>query len=319
MGPLVVLSNPHMQCLTFFWKNHLRFWVGYRVLEGLPEVGPQPISADAAYPVAGWGAFPTLPADPLPRTDISLPRNRWRTSYHVRNRQDPTQLVFQTFNDGSAWCSFREGNGLQQREMFFQPVDDGVRMWMHLTTQVPIEGSFLVQQCLRFTGAQNWSMRRQIAYVPFLSELDVQAMGHPDLSLTYARRGDQWFNFPARHARYATPLRTSPLGTNVDGLVDDGPVIRETLDRQKVPAAYFRRTAPGETWKRVSSGMYWERTALVSNRHPADCVHAFVDLGPLAAGESRTVRGKFYWIEGTKDDLLAAWQRDFSLLPGNSY
>jgi hypothetical protein len=59
--------------------------------------------------------------------------------------------------------------------------------------------------------------------------------------------------------------------------------------------------------------MYWERTAYVSNWHPADCVHALVDFGPLDAGQSRTVCGKFYLIEGTKDDLLAAWQRDFSI------
>jgi hypothetical protein len=244
--------------------------------------------------------------------EISLPRKRWRTSYREKDPQDPTQLVFQAYSDGSAWCSLREGNGLQQRETFFRPVEDGVQMWMRLTTQVPIEGSFLVQQCLRFTGAQNWSLRRHIAQVPFLSELDVQAMGHPDLTLTYARREDEWFGFPASHTIYASPLGIGLTGRALSGPVDHGLIVRETLDRKKVPASYFRRTAPGETWERVSSGVYWERTALISNRHPADCVHAFVDLGPLSAGESRTVRGKFYWIEGAKDDLLSAWRKDFS-------
>jgi hypothetical protein len=49
----------------------------------------------------------------------------------------------------------------------------------------------------------------------------------------------------------------------------------------------------------------------VSNRHPADCLHAGVDFGPLAAGESRSVQGKFYWLEGTKDDLFDLWQQEF--------
>jgi hypothetical protein len=103
-----------------------------------------------------------------------------------------------------------------------------------------------------------------------------------------------------------------------DGSIDHGLILRETLDRKKVPASYFRRTAPGEAWDRISTGLYWERTAWVSNRHPADCVHAVVYLGPLPPGGSRTVHGKFYWIDGTKDDLLAAWQEDFNLVIPNS-
>ena len=43
----------------------------------------------------------------------------------------------------------------------------------------------------------------------------------------------------------------------------------------------------------------------------ADCIHSGIDFGPLNAGAFRTVQGKFYWIEGTKDDLLASWQKDF--------
>lgn len=311
MNPMIFLSNPSMQCLTFFWKEHPRFWVGYRVCEGSPETVPQPLSEDATWPAAKWGAIPDPVDDLLYLSKLSLPRKRWRTVYLEKKSQDPTQLAFQAFRDGSAWCRVQEGDGQQQREFFFRPVEDGVQMWMRLTTQIPIDGSYLVQQCLRFSGAQNWSLRRNIAFVPFLSELDVQAMGHPELTLTYARLGEDWLRFPARQILYATPLGNGLTGHELNGPIDHGLIVRETLDRSVVPAAYFRRTAPGETWERVAAGMYWERTAWVSNRHPADCVHAVVDLGSLSAGESRTVHGKFYWIEGTKDDLLAAWRKDF--------
>ncbi len=311
MGPIVLLSNPRMQCLTFYWKDHPRYWVGYRVSEGAPEIDYQPIPRNATGPAANWGNFPDLNERIPLELNSSWPRKRWRTAYREKDRQDPTQLIFQTFSDGSAWCGFEEGNGQQRRELFFRPVADGVQMWMRLTTRTPIEGSYLVQQCLRFTGAQNWSLRRQIANIPFLSELDVQAMGHPDLTLTYTRQEGNWLKFPAMHCRYSTSLESLLSGHEMKGTVDHGLIVRETLDRKVVPASYFRRTAPGETWERLSAGMYWERTAWVSNRHPADCVHAVVDLGPLAEGESRTVRGKFYWVEGTKDDLLASWQTDF--------
>ncbi len=71
-----------------------------------------------------------------------------------------------------------------------------------------------------------------------------------------------------------------------------------------------RRQRPGARWDRITAG--WERTLLVSNRHPADCVHAWVDVGPLAAGQSRIVRGKVYFFQGSKEDLLEHWRRDFA-------
>ncbi len=317
MGPLVFLSNPSMQCLSFFWKEYPRIWVGYRVSEGVLETQSRPALDGVTWPAVeggakSWGAFPAPDEATLPLPKISLPRKRWRTAYREKSRKDPAQLAFQAYPDGSAWCRLQEGDGSQHCEFFFRPVDDGVQMWMKVSTQTPIIGSYLVQQCLRFTGAQNWYMRRNIACVPFLSELDLQAMGHPSLTLTYARLGEAWLSFPASHVRYATPLGSRLTEFVLDGQIDNGLIVRETLDRKKVPASYFRRTAMKASWERIASGMYWERTAWVSNRHPADCVHAVVDLGPLSAGESRTVYGKFYWVEGTKDDLLAAWQKDFS-------
>jgi hypothetical protein len=71
--------------------------------------------------------------------------------------------------------------------------------------------------------------------------------------------------------------------------------------------------AAGTRWEQIATGMYWERTVAISNRHPADCVHAWVDFGPLDVAESRTVWGKFYYLEGTKDDLLDRWRRDFTI------
>lgn len=314
-GPNVLLSSPHMQSLTFTWPGQTRHWAGYRVLEGTAETQPHAVVEQDGRPAADWGPFPEPGGEPFSIQGLDLPRKRWRTAYQEKDSKDPARLEFQTYAGGTAWCSLYEDGGRIRRELCFQPVADGVRMWLRLSTQVPIEGAYLVQQCLRFTGAQNWSLRRQIACVPFLSELDVQAMGHPELTLTYARQGGEWLPFPARHVEYTTPAGSSFSGHDFSGTIDQGLVIRETLDRKAVPASYFRRTAPDQTWERLSSGLYWERTAWVSNRHPADCVHAVIDLGPLAAGESRTVRGKFYWIEGCKDDLLAAWRKDFPISP----
>jgi hypothetical protein len=50
---------------------------------------------------------------------------------------------------------------------------------------------------------------------------------------------------------------------------------------------------------------------LVHNRYPTDCVHAWVDAGLLNAGQSRTLHGKVYFIQDSKEALLDSWQKEF--------
>jgi len=166
---------------------------------------------------------------------------------------------------------------------------------MQLTTPEPIPGSFAVQQCLRYSGRTNHPWRHVIACVPFLSEYDFQAQNNPNATLTFCRKDGKWLKFPVPWTVFRTTGGAAPISRECEGEVDHGLIVRESLD--------------GE----YASGMYWERTVYVSNRHPADCLHASVDFGPLEAGCSRTVHGKFYFIEGTKDQLLEKWQQDFPI------
>jgi hypothetical protein len=309
MKPIVLLSNPRNQCVTICWPGEPRWYVGYRLIEYQPQTLPAPLAGIEAQPArAGedWPETSTLPA-------ADAPEPPWLASYSETNPQDAVQLAFQSYADGSAWCRGLDNQGAQTRELFFKPAEDGVWMWMRLSTREAIPGAFAVQQCLRFTGAQNEAWRQTVAHVPFLSELDLQGMGQANTTLTWVRREQAWFNLPVEHSVYATPPGRTLLGAAANGAVQHGLIVRETVERATAPDWYWQRVAPGATWGRIAAGLYWERTAYVSNRHPADCVHAVVDFGPLAAGHSRTVRGKFYYIEGTRDELLERWKKDFPL------
>jgi hypothetical protein len=186
-----------------------------------------------------------------------------------------------------------DNEGKQEREFFFRPTDSGVLMWMKMTTHVDLPGACAVQQCLRFSGATNQQWRRPIALIPFLSEFDIQAQGKPNDSLTWVRRDGGWMRLPVQHTRYHTPPGALLLADGSDGEIPHGLIVRESLDQ------------------RYCSGMYWERTAYVSNRHPADCLHCSVDFAPLREGQSRTVHGKFYFVDGPNDRLLEMWRGDF--------
>jgi hypothetical protein len=309
MKPSVFLSNPRNQCVTFFWPDSPRYFVGYRLIEYAPQTLPAPLAGMDAQPASALEDWPEAPA---PR-ETDPPDPHWMTSYSEANPQDPVQLSFQSYTDGSARCRGQDNGGAQTRELFFRPAEDGVWMWMRLTTRASLPGAFAVQQCLRFTGAQNEAWRLKVAHVPFLSELDLQGMGQANTTLTCVRRDQAWFNLPVEHLAYATPPGRPLLGAAASGAVEHGLIVRQTVDRATAPDWYWQRVAPGATWGCIAAGLYWERTAFVTNRHPADCVHAVVDFGPLAAGQSRTVRGKFYYLEGTRDELLEHWKKDFPL------
>ena len=126
-----------------------------------------------------------------------------------------------------------------------------------------------------------------------LSELDLQAQHNPSATLTFCRKDGGWLKFPVPWTIYRPPGGAAPISGESAGEIDHGLIVRESLDGQ------------------YTSGMYWERTVYVSNRHPADCLHSSVDFGPLEADESRTVHGKIYFVEGTKDQLLGKWRQDF--------
>ena len=94
MSAIVVLSSVEHQCVTFFWPDDLRYFVGYRLFEGQPKVALAPLPHSQ---VPGIDP-PSPPKTPTTRGDNWL--DNWRTEY--TDPQNPLRLRFQTFADGSA-------------------------------------------------------------------------------------------------------------------------------------------------------------------------------------------------------------------------
>ncbi len=234
--------------------------------------------------------------------------DNWQTEYS--DPADPLKLRFRTFVDGSAATSFMTNGGRQEWTMRFVPEDNGMRIWMTLLTQERIPGGYVVQQCLRLGSDIGFGFRGSVAHTPFLSELLMQLLGNANGTMTWMRSDGKWLPFPVPFTRYHTAAGQGVYEDSC-GQIDQGLIVRESAPRDKAPASYWRDVAPDATWKTWSAALYWERSAFVSNRHPADCIHAGVDFGPLDAGEARTIQGKFYWLEGTKDDVLATWEKEW--------
>jgi hypothetical protein len=297
LKPSIVLSNPQEQCLTFYWDEMPAYYVGYRFYEGLPALTDQPMDGYEMQPEAAVVEQPSLGSIVTSGPSNSIWNAEWKIAYSGKPTDMASHLSFRLSSEGIAHVQCAEEDSGQQCEWYFQPFVHGVRMWATLRTRTEIKGSYILQQCLRFTGMYNAKWRQAIAHTPFLSELDMQAMGNANGTLTYARRNREWFRFPVPYVVFPTCVEGTRVFDTQQDRVDHGLIVRESPSRQVAPAGY------------------WEHTAAISNRHPADCIHAWIDFGPLSAGGSRTLQGVVYLIEGTKDDLFALWRSDFEEAP----
>ena len=46
--------------------------------------------------------------------------------------------------------------------------------------------------------------------------------------------------------------------------------------------------------------------------NPWNCMHLSIKVGPLKQGQRRTINGKIYLFEGSREDCLQAFRRDFA-------
>jgi hypothetical protein len=309
MQPSIFLSDLDNHCLTFFWKDHPNWYIGYRLIEGTPYTSNIPSDGLETQP-GRISTYAHVQAEQS-LSQIQPPYPEWLTDYQQSSPDNPTGFSFQSCVDGMARCSAHLSQGPLDLAWFFDPVEDGIWITLQVTTQASLTGVYGMQQCLRLTGNFNEYWRRKVAITPFLSEFDLQAMGQPNLTLSFARQQGQWFGFPVPYTILATSSGLPLVESNAQQPIDHGLVLRQSLDRRDSPNWYWGQVARGAAWNSLTAGMYWERTLLISNRHPADCLHAVIDVAPLQAGQTRTIHGKFYCIEGSKDDLLEHWCQDF--------
>jgi len=55
----------------------------------------------------------------------------------------------------------------------------------------------------------------------------------------------------------------------------------------------------------------WEDFLSAQGHNPWKCMYLSVRVGPLQLSETRSIRGKIYLLEGSKEDFLEKPERDF--------
>jgi len=203
----------------------------------------------------------------------------------------------------------------QDWTLYIVPEKDGIDMLLIVETfDEGLPSYYGVQQCFRMSGRTNSEWRQKIAKTPAFSEYDfwTDEKEPPEgASLSWVRRKGQWQKLPA--TRETVGART-PLGVLIDhrrtqGKPMDkvGPYKAKMLE--PIDDGLITRSNLEGTW---ISGIFWEGTSHVTNHHPADCLHAIVNIGGIPPYTKRAIRGKIYWFQGSKNDLVKHFQRDFT-------
>ena len=204
---------------------------------------------------------------------------------------------------------------LEQDWIFYMaPVGDGIDLlWVIETNERGLPLYYGVQQCFRLSGRRNASWRRTIAETPAFSEYDLwesQKDVEIKTSLSWVLRNNHWQILPA--IEECVGART-PFGVRIDEkrFPENLPSVvgpYAALMQDPIDCGLITRTDLEGNW---ICGIYWQGTSHVTNHHPADCLHAIVNIGNIPPHSKRAIRGKIYWFKGIKDDLHKKWRKDF--------
>ena len=64
---------------------------------------------------------------------------------------------------------------------------------------------------------------------------------------------------------------------------------------------------------RYVMGIAWESFLSAQGHNPWNCMHLSIKVGPLARGDKKTIRGRMYLFEGSKEDCLTDFEKDFTI------
>ncbi len=280
--------------LSFTNKLHPENRIGYRLLENVPII------------------YGNIPIEPLNKAAIEKTEKLEKQfsalpGVYVR-KVNVTELTKKPWTP-QTWT------------FYIVPVADGFELlWVIETKDTGLNQYYVAQQCFRMGGSKNRPWRRTIAQTPAFSEYELWDLQNshslPKTSLSFVRRNGRWQPMPAtkNHIVYRTPLGhkmdTARSGGNLSKVPHLEPKFRpRTIStfEPDIDCGLATRCNLENTWV---CALYWENTTHISNHHPADCLHAFVNLGPLPANSKKAIRGRIYWTKASKDQLFASWLKN---------
>jgi len=226
-----------------------------------------------------------------------------------RFRVRPGAKMFQRRVNEEGWIP-------QDWTFYLVPVGDGIELlWIVQTGDPGLPEFYGVQQCFRLTGTANEAWRQKYARTAAFSEFDLWQQSSAEnahTSLTLVASGGSLKQIPAGketlgcRTPYGGAMDRRRSRDRLETLEHVGPYNARMI--WKSDSGLIFRTSADRSW---STGICWERTTHVSVHHPADCLHAIVNIGGIRPHGRRVLRGRIYWLAGPGETLVEHWRKDF--------
>jgi hypothetical protein len=251
---------------------------------------------------------------------------RWNLGVSLSSRTDPEALVYFRFYEWHLFDAVVVGDhtrGIDDWEWDISP-DGGEASiqadWMQVNVRTVDDGAEIA---LSVTNHTDHDWPQIAAIIPCLGA-EYARYGLPASPAffddgherTYYLGTDGLDLLRAREIHYAAPwvetvLDRSPRG---DGAFEAISHKWPHSDRAATAGLMVRESAD----RRWVTGVAWQDFLSAQGHNPRRCMHLSVRVGPLARGETKSVKGKIYLMPGTREDVLGHYLQDFCPVPSTS-
>jgi hypothetical protein len=248
----------------------------------------------------------STPVDPAP-----LRLEDWERGIAVRSLERPGMDMYVWFYEWNLFDAFEPGEstpGSYELERWVS--EDGRRAsvrsdGLSLELEVDAGGVSLVLTAHNRTE-RDWPELAAIipCFNPGPSEVRNQELAHHHATWYLGADGPD--RVLAHEVHFDQGLRAA-LTARSEGRTFDFSNKWPTSERDAV-AGLVLRESRDRTWV---SGIAWERFLGIQAHNPWQCMHLSARVGPLAADETRTVRGRIWLFAGGRDDLIARYRAAF--------
>jgi len=250
----------------------------------------------------------SVQADQKSQADVQL--FEWERGFAVRSRQNPKIAAYLWFYEWNMFDAMQRGQHTHVDYERDRTLTKDGRLGvitsdaLSLSVALTHDGADLN---LTVTNRTEYDFPEIAAIIPCfnpgLPETKKKPFGNTN---TYFLASDGLEKLFQREIHFNAALR--PL---IDREAHDGKYLwspKWPLNQTNAVGGLIIRESNDNKWV---CGIAWEDFLSAQGHNPWQCMHLSVRVGPLAAGESKSIRGKIYLMKGSKEDILSRYREDF--------
>ena len=248
--------------------------------------------------------------------------SEWERGIKIESRADQDLFAFLWFYEWHLFDAVQKGEHTHGSSEWEWRVDeDGeiARMngeWLELEINARENGAELL---LEITNDSDHDWPTIAAIIPCLNPGDPRKRSERNSLFLDEDRLQTYFRskngldlikgeFP-REIHFNHKCRSSVMAWNKER--EDGQFVFDgkwpTSERDAYAGVMIREGRDG----RYVMGIAWESFLSAQGHNPWNCMHLSVLVGPLAIGEKKRIRGRIYLFEGSKENCLELFEKEF--------